>query len=139
TGLVEHSDRSVPLPELHEDASHATEYARTLEAQVLAVTNARSRVAQNPAEDGASDGPPAQRRLHAPLGVAANVRPWSRLHSGARARRGAIGRPTPTRHPAHRPDEQQRVVAKRGGLELELLEAAIAERREIRVELALQL
>ena len=123
--LVERAGRGEAPAQLDEDAPHAAEHARALEAQVLAVAHA---VARRDAAPSRSTSP-LQRR--APPSASASARSASARTSGraaaalgrsARFRARGLARVGPRRGAA------QRIVVERRPFELQLLEAAVAER-----------
>ena len=130
-GVVEHAERVRAAAPSSRKIRRARPKTRVRSKRRFSRSRTRARACRRTQRESrrAAAGVPAERARHALLGRRARA-----------GRRGARRRPPPRRaargEPADGAQERQGVVAQRGALELQLLEAAVAEALEIRVERA---
>src|SRR6185436_5668637 len=63
--VVEQIESAQPTSDLEKDPPYSSEETRPLEAQILAVADASTRVTEHPAEDDVPQGMAGERRRHA--------------------------------------------------------------------------
>src|SRR5687768_15350875 len=122
---VERAGGMEPLAELDEDSPHATEQARAFQPQILAVANARPRIAEHPAEYGSSNRMPPQ--------CIGGSLPGTAAENCARVLFGISGAWLPGER-ANTAQERKRIVVECPRLQLELVDRPIAELLEVRIE-----